>query len=88
MSSSCQSLTQKYGYKGLLYSDYRELKMTAKANPRYVSHAVISHDVAEDTIDEMKRVLKGDFPKEQEEKIKLKIFEDVLRRFESNPIKD
>ena len=62
--------------------------MSVKANPRYVGHAIISHDVAEDTIDEMKRALRGTFPKEQEEKIKLIIFEDVLRRFGETPIKD
>ena len=57
--------------------------MPRRPNPRYVSHISLSHDVAEMAMEEnVNMVLGNKYDEEYREKIKLMIFQDLLRRYE------
>jgi len=58
--------------------------MPRRPNPPYVSHIIFSHDVAEIAMSENVNMVLDSHTGEYREKIKLIVFEDLLRRFEGD----
>ena len=51
-------------------------------NTSYVSHIILSHDAAEIAMDQNVDMVLKKYDEEYREKIKLMVFQDLLRRYE------